>query len=473
MRWVATVIALSSGLGWCCYGVEPEAAAPSRPLVIEVRLENEAITPILARFLGRAIDLAEDERAECLVILLDTPGGLLDSTRQVVKDILRSDVPIVVYVAPSGGRAASAGVFITMASHVAAMAPGTNIGAAHPVQLGGLPGAPSSPAKETKKDEAAPAKTPSEEKAVNDTVAWARSLAELRGRNADWAERAVKESLSVSATTAVEEHAVDLMADDLDDLLAKIDGREVETPRGPVTLNTAGAIVRRHDMWWGERILAAVAHPNVAFLLLIFGFYGVLFEFYSPGWGVAGTLGAICLVMAFFALAILPVNYVGLLLIGLALTLFVAEVFFISFGALTLGGVVCLFFGGIMLVDSPAGFMGVSLSLVIPIAIATAGITFFLVGGVVRAQRGKVHTGTEALIGAETVAQDDFVPEEGQYAGTVRAHGEIWKAVCPMPVTTGDVLEIRERRGLTLHVCPPDQEPTPSEPEDTRTTPPS
>lgn len=237
----AVVVSISVSAGRC--EESPDAnATTSEPLVIQVRLEDEAITPITARFVGRAIRMAETERAECLVIVLDTPGGLVDSTRQLVKDILRSEVPVVVYVAPPGGRAASAGVFVTMAAHVAAMAPGTNIGAAHPVALGGAPfPAIDPPDDEEDQDEPLARKLPAEEKAINDTVAWARALAELRDRNADWATEAVRESRSVSASVAVEQGAVDLLANDLDDLLAKMHGRQVMIPRGEVTLNTRQA----------------------------------------------------------------------------------------------------------------------------------------------------------------------------------------------------------------------------------------
>lgn len=239
----AVVVSISVSAGRCEESQDANAATPE-PLVIQVRLEDEAITPITARFVGRAIRMAETERAECLVIVLDTPGGLVDSTRQLVKDILRSEVPVVVYVAPPGGRAASAGVFVTMAAHVAAMAPGTNIGAAHPVALGGAPFPaidPPDDEEDDDQDEPLARKLPAEEKAINDTVAWARALAELRDRNADWATEAVRESRSVSASVAVEQGAVDLLANDLDDLLAKMHGRQVMIPRGEVTLNTRQA----------------------------------------------------------------------------------------------------------------------------------------------------------------------------------------------------------------------------------------
>jgi len=443
--------------------VEPTGSeSPGRPTVLQVRLDNEAISPITARFLERAIQQAEREGAACVVIVLDTPGGLVDSTRSVVKSILRSEVPVVVFVAPSGARAASGGVFVTLASHIAAMAPGTNIGAAHPVQIGGLPISPSRPGEDD--DGRAPSTSAAEEKSVNDTVAWARSLAELRGRNADWAARAVRESASASATEAMQEQAIDLLAQDMNDLLAKIDGREVTLPSGAVRLSTSGSAVKTVEMWWGEQLLAVLANPTLAFLLLILGFYGILFELYTPDWGVSGTLGAICLVLAFLGLAILPINYVGLIMIAAALVLFVAEAFVTSFGALTVGGMVCLILGGIMLVDSPAGFVGVSLRVLIPVAVGTGAITFFLVGSIVKAHRGRVQTGSEALVGAAAVAEEDFVADGAQYRGDVRAHGELWKAVSPMPVAAGQRLEIDKRQGLTLLLRPhetlPASEPT-------------
>jgi membrane-bound serine protease (ClpP class) len=441
------------------------AAAGPPPRVVVARLENEAITPVTAQFLERCLDHAAARDAECLVIVLDTPGGLVESTRQVVKAVLASDVPVVVYVAPPGARAASAGVFVTMAAHVAAMAPGTNIGAAHPVTLGGLPVEP--PRRDTDPtDRAAPPPGSAErDKAVNDTVAWARSLAELRGRSAGWVERAVRESVAVPSGEAVAEGAVDLVAADLAELLAALDGREVRLPTGPRTLRTAAATIDEETMWWGERMLAVLASPNLAILLLVLGFYGVLFEFYSPGWGVAGTLGAICLALSFFSLAVLPVRFVGLLLVLLALVMFAAEAFVTSYGALAAGGVVCLLLGGLMLVESPAGFVGVSLTVLLPFALATAAITFLLVASVVRSHRGRVRTGAEACLGAAAVAAADFEPVAvsagdggppgpDDHGGTVRLHGEFWRASSAGPVAAGTPLEVVGRDGLVLRVRP-------------------
>ncbi len=449
MRWMILLILAAGVFGPAQQTPEADTLrVETRGPVFHMRLDDEPITPVTARYIERALREAASARAACLVLELDTPGGLVTSTQRIVKDILGSRVPVVVYVAPPGARAASAGVFITLASHVATMAPGTHIGAAHPVSIGGMPGTP-------------PADTTSgrqqggvmEEKILNDAVAWARSLAELRGRNAEWAALAVSESRSITATEAVAENVVDLVAADLDALLVQIDGREVELPGGRVeVLRTAGAEIRTMPMWWGEQLLAVLSNPNVAFLLLMFGFYGVLFEFYTPGWGVGGTLGAICLVLGFFGLAVLPINYAGLALLALGLGLFVAEAFFTSFGALTLGGVVCVVLGGLMLVDSPGGMLRVSATVVVPVALATAAITVFLVGSVVKAMRGRVQTGVEGMLGSEALAHEAFVPAEGRYHGMILTHGELWKAISAAPVAQGDAVEITGRDGLTLFV---------------------
>lgn len=344
------------------------------------------------------------------------------------------------------------------------MAPGTHIGAAHPVQIGGLPiPSPESPdlaAKDQRnqkdaggeQSEQSKSGSPMADKTVNDTEAWARSLAELRGRNADWAALAVTESRSIIAREAVEQRVVDLMADDLPDLLRQLHGREVVTTAGTVRLEVANVTSRAVEMWWGERLLGVLANPNVALLLLMFGFYGILFEFYSPGWGVIGTLGVLSLILGFFGLSVLPVNYAGLALVVLALALFAAEAYVSSFGVLTLGGAACLLLGSLMLVDSPAGFMRVSLGVAAPVAIATSLIAFFLVGSVVRAQRSPVHTGSESLIGQQAVARGEFAKENGQYHGTVFIHGENWHAVSASPRRDGETAEVKGRDGLTLNV---------------------
>ena len=442
-----------------------DTAAADRRLALHVKLDREPITPAVARFLGRALDEARIGRAECLIIELDTPGGLVESTREIVKAMLASPTAVVVYVAPSGARAASAGVFITLAAHVAAMAPGTTIGAAHPVSVGGLPMGPPEPGAPTRPPTPSPAgedqpTTPTtipigsimEQKILHDTVAWVRALAQLRGRNAEWAARAVTESVSATASEALDLKVVDLIAKDVRSLLEQIDGREVTLQDETRALKTKDAEVRPFEMWWGERLLATISNPNVAFLLLMFGFYGILFEFYSPGWGVAGTLGLICLLLAFFGLSVLPINYLGLALIIVAFGMFVAEAFVTSFGALALGGIACLILGAVMLVDSPMGFMRISMAVVVPVAAATGVIAVILISGVVRAFRARVQTGTEGMRAETAVAQDAFSAEAGNYTGTVLVHGELWRALSPTPVSGGQQLTITGRDGLTLSV---------------------
>jgi membrane-bound serine protease (ClpP class) len=432
------------------------------PLVLQARLDDQPITPGVARYLERAIREADQRRAECLVIVMDTPGGLLDSTRSIVKEMLASRTCVVVYVSPAGARAASAGVFITLASHVAAMTPGTTIGAAHPVEVGGLPfqaprpgppnegtGQPSS----AKKPSAS--RAPMEEKIVNDTVAWARALADQRHRNADWAARAVSESVSVTADEAVRLGVVDFEAADFDDLLAKLDGRQAAVAEGTHTLRTRHAEVEVVGMWWGEEVLDLLSRPNVAFLLIVFGFYGILFELSHPSW-VAGTLGVICLLLGFFGLSVLPVNYLGLALVLVALVLFTAEVFVTSFGVLTLVGVVCLVLGGVMLVNSPGGFFRVSLGIVVPLASATAAITLLLVSRVVRVHRRRAQTGDEGLLGVRARARAPFSCQAGRYVGTVFVHGEWWQAESDAPVALGQECTVEGRRDLTLIVRPAD-----------------
>ncbi len=444
---------------------EPADRPSPTPIVFSVRVEDEPITPVAARYLRRAKEQAEHAQAECLLIELDTPGGLVDSTREIVRDLLGCGVPVVVFVSPQGARAASAGLFLTLAADFAAMAPGTHIGAAHPVQIGGLPiGPPQSP-------DAPPAGGPeggagqpppvqpgpsaTETKVVNDTRAWARALAERHGRNADWAERAVSESLSITASEAVREGVVDLDAIDVADLLTKLDGRRVARLPDHSPLATRNAVVLHIPPWWGERLLGAISDPNVAFLLLMFGFYGILFELYSPGWGVAGTLGIACLVLGCFGLAVLPLNGAGLALIVLALGLFVAEAYVVSFGALTAGGIACLVLGGLMLVDSPTGFLRVSAGVVVPVAVATGLIAAFLVGNIVRAHRAQVRTGTEGMVGEAAEVLEDFTAAAGGFVGTVFVHGEYWRAVSPTPLAARQRVVVRDRKGLTLTVASP------------------
>lgn len=405
-----------------------------------------AISPASAELLEDAIEEAEETGAEALVVLLDTPGGLVESTRQIVRAIMASRVPIVVYVAPSGARAGSAGVFLTLSAHVAAMAPGTNIGAATPISMGGggLPGGPA-PADSALQE--AGGDDPLERKILNDTVAFIRTIAERRGRNADWAEQAVIEGVSVTETEALTENVVDLIAPSLSALLAEIDGREVELVDRTTILRTAGAEVRTIDKGLRFKILDTIANPNIAFILMMIGIYGIFFELMNPGAILPGVVGGISLVLAFFALQALPVNYAGVLLILFSLILFIAEVKVVSYGLLTVGGVVAFVLGALMLFDTPGSLFRVSWSVIIPAALLTAGFFLFAMGMAWRTWKTRPTTGREGLIGERAVVRSRIDPQ-----GQVLMRGEIWQARADETLEPGDSVEVVAVDGLTLEV---------------------
>lgn len=450
-----------------------------------ITIDDDIINPVAAEYIKDAIQKAERDGAECLVIRLDTPGGLLSSTRTIVKDILNADVPIVVYVAPSGARAGSAGLFITLASNIAAMAPSTNIGAAHPVDLGGggeswreamkqlekklkeierrqeetKPPLPepgeSEPEPESeeaeeigedKEDEESTGSTMGD-KIMNDTLAWTRGIARLRGRNEEWAVEAVTKSSSITETEALEKNVIDLVVKDLDELLEKIDGREVETASGIITLHTKKARIIGQDMTTRQKILMTISNPNIAYILMMLGFFGLLFEVTHPGIGFPGVAGAICLILAFYSFQTLPVNYAGVLLIALALILFVAEAKVVSYGLLTVGGLVCMTLGSLMLIDSPYQFMRVSTGVIIPMVLTTAAVAVFLVTLVIRAHSRRSVVGREGMLGLVGTAETDVLAE-----GKVFVHGEIWNARSPNPVSKGDGVKVVGVEGMTVIV---------------------
>lgn len=394
------------------------------------------INPVASEYVDKGLEKARALGAQALVLQLDTPGGLDKSMRLIIKSMLASPIPVVVYVAPAGSRAASAGVFITMAAHVAAMAPGTNIGAAHPVALGG-----------GKMDKTMI------EKVENDAAAYIRSLAERWGRNADWAEEAVRKSVSIQASEAVEKGVVDLLAPSLEELLAKIDGRALQAAGRTVTLATAGAPVVTVSMTLKQRILSFLSHPNVAYLLMLLGFYGIFFELSSPGALFPGIIGGIAIILAAYALQLLPVNWAGLALMALALVLFLLEIKVPSHGALTIGGVVALTLGSLMLFDSPDPLLRVSLKVIIPAVVVTSGFFIFLVGKTAQAHRARVTTGREGLVGAEGIVRKWA---DGQ--GTILLRGELWKAESQSALVSGQEVTVTETDGLTLTVTPPEGE---------------
>ncbi len=403
----------------------PVAAAP----VSSIKIEG-VISPITLRLIGTAIDRAQAEGSQALIIELDTPGGLERSMRAIVQRMLNSPVPVIVYVAPTGARAASAGVFITMAAHVAAMAPATNIGAAHPVALGG--GAD----KESLK------------KIENDAAAFIRTVALERGRNADWAEKAVRQSVSVTEREAVRLKVVDLVADSVPDLLGKIDGRVVKTARGPMILATRGATIKAIEVGFRDRILSVITDPNVAYVLMMLGMIGLLAELYNPGAIFPGVIGAISLILAFFAFQSLPINYAGLLLILLGIGLLVAEIKIVSHGILGIGGVVAMGLGSLMLFEAPELGFRISWWVLIATVGTTAGLFLFVVTAGVQALGRRPLLGSSGLIGQTGKARGPLAPE-----GQISVQGEIWRAIAEgEPVDDGALVRVVGIDGLTLKV---------------------
>ena len=382
---------------------------PARSGQVILLTADCAIHPACADYIHGGIAKATEERAECVVIKLNTPGGLLKSTRVIVTDFLESKVPIVVYVSPSGSQAASAGVFITLAGHIAAMAPGTNIGAAHPVSLQGAQDSVMM------------------EKATNDAAAFIRTISEKRNRNIQWAEDAVRKSLSITETEALEEGVIDLVAENMDELLDLIDGREVETVDGKRTLNTIDAEIENVDMTLSQKVLSILSDPNLAYILMMFGIYGLFFEIYNPGAIFPGVFGGICLILAFYSMHTLPLDYTGLALIIFAVILFILEIKIVSHGILTIGGVISLFLGSIMLIDRDSALeaMEISLELIILIVVLTTAFFLFAITFGIKAQRKKVSTGLEGIVGETGFTMSNLKP-----VGEVKVHGEIWNAEC-------------------------------------------
>jgi len=392
---------------------------------------NGVVNPVMSEFISKSIDEVVSKKADALVIELDTPGGLDTSMRNIVIKIIGSEVPVVVYVSPSGARAASAGVFITLSAHIAAMASGTNIGAAHPVGLGG------------KMDKTML------EKAENDAAAYIKSIAEKKGRNSEWAEKAVRQSVSITETEALKLNVIDLVSPNIDSLLKAIDGRTVETSIGKHVVKTAGVKVQHKEMGLRHEILNLISDPNVAYILMLLGFYGIFFELTNPGAIFPGVFGAISLILAFYSFQTLPVNYAGLLLIILGIILFILEITIISHGLLTIGGIISMFIGSLMLFESPQPFFRLSLTVILPAVILTALFFSLTITLAVKAYRRKPKTGAEGLIGLEGKAKTDVYKE-----GLVFIHGEIWKAWSEEPIKAGEKITVESVENLKLKVRP-------------------
>ena len=420
------VVALTALLVLAAAARAPAAAASAPVATVVV---DGVISPVTLRLVESAIARAKASGAQALVIQLDTPGGLERSMRAICQRLLSAEIPVIVWVGPTGARAASAGVFITMAAHVAAMAAATNIGAAHPVAVGG------GIDKESMR------------KVENDAAAFIRTIAVERGRNADWGEKAVRQSVSVTEREAVQLKVVDFVADSIPDLMTKLDGRTVKTARGAVTLATRDAVARPIEIGFRDRVLAVITDPNVAYVLMMLGTLGLIFELSTPGAILPGVIGGISLILAFFAFQSLPINFAGLLLILFAIVLFIAEVKVTSHGVLAIGGIVSMALGSLMLYDAPEVGFRVSWRVLVPTVALTAGFVLFALTLGVRALRRRPLLGVTGLVGQSGVARGALGPE-----GQVSVHGEIWRAVADRPLPDGTAVTVVDVQGLTLRV---------------------
>jgi membrane-bound serine protease (ClpP class) len=389
---------------------------------------DAAITPVTAKYVDDAVKRAEKNGAECLIIEMDTPGGLMLATWSIDKALLASKVPVVVYISPSGGRAASAGVYISYAADLVVMAPSTNIGSAHPVTMG-------------KQDTSQVLM----EKIVNDAVAHIKGLADRRGRSVAWAEEAVRKSVSITEKEALQKGVINFIAKDMDDLLNQLDGRQIPHQDGEVMLRTKGAEIRRFPMNWQYKILDKISDPNIAYLLMLAGIVGIFFELKSPGAIFPGAIGGISLILAFFAMQVLPINAAGILLILLAVVFFILEIHVTSYGLLTIGGIVSMTLGSLMLFRTPD--FRVSLSIIIPAVLCTAALFVVAIGLGIRAQMRKATTGEKGIIGETGTVIRPLTPE-----GQVSVHGEIWKAVSSEKLKKGDKVEVMAIDGMVLTV---------------------
>jgi membrane-bound serine protease (ClpP class) len=446
---LATLLSLAAGTA---------GAAQETVVVLEI---NGGIGVATADYLASGIRHAEERNAELIIIEIDTPGGLVKPMRDMVQDILGSSVPIATYVSPAGARADSAGTYILLASHIAAMAPTTHIGAATPVSLNGEDVTPAEPAGEPAEEpadgesegggEAAPAAPGSamERKVLNDAIAYIRGLAERHGRNAEWAEKAVTEAATLTAREALEQNVIEFIAEDYADLLAQLDGYEVKMDSQQVALATADATIENFEPNWRIKILSAIANPEIVLLLGIIGLYGLMYEGWNPGAIVPGVVGVICLLLAAYALQVLPVNYAGLALIIVGIALMVAEAFAPSFGALGLGGIAAFVFGAIMMFDSGIPGFGISVGFVIGLAVLAALAIIWLVGYALKLRKRGAVSGRGSIIGGTGTAMQDFTGD-----GKVWLEGEAWAARSKVPIRKDQQVVVRAMHGLTLEVEP-------------------
>jgi len=441
-------------------------ALTANAAMVRVLTVQGAISPASADYLLRGLDHAIKDKAHLIVIEMDTPGGLDSSMRDIIKAILASPVPVATYVSPKGARAASAGTYILYASHIAAMAPATNLGAATPVELapmggGDKPAPADKPVPADKPDSSKPvADTPvgsqpppagdaKTRKVVHDASAYIRGLAELRGRNIEWAERAVREAVSLSASEALALKVVDLVATDLDDLLKQVNGRSIKMNGQTVILDTSNAVIERVIPDWRSRLLSVIGDPSIAYILMLLGIYGLIYEFSNPGMMFPGVVGGICLLLALFALQVMPISYAGLALMILGIALMTAEAFVPSFGALGLGGLIAFVIGSVMLIDTDVPGYGIPWLLIVPVALVSGLFSFFVAGMAIKARARPVVTGAEEMIGARGEILEDL-----NHEGWARVHSEHWRVRSSVPLKRGDRVRVRARHNLILEVEP-------------------
>ena len=419
------------------------------------------IGPASGDLLIRTLSDAYEQKAHLVVLHLDTPGGLDTSMRNMIQAIIDSPVPVATFVHPKGARAASAGTYLLYASHIAVMAPATNLGAATPVQIGMTPPQPKDPTKQDDKEDrlGAAAHNPMQRKIMNDAAAYIRGLADLHGRNADWAEKAVRDAASLSASEALKEGVIDLMANDLNDLLQQLDGREIKVRDQPYQLRTTDVRLYEVTTDWRYDFLAVITNPNVAYILMLAGLYGLLLEFYNPGVGLPGVIGGISLLIALYAFQLLPVSYAGLALIALGVGLMVTEAMSPSFGIFGIGGAISFAIGSVLLMDTELPAFQIAIPVIAAFTAVTGRLCVFVLAMALRARRSAVVSGSSMLIGKKALALEDF-----HELGKVQLHGEIWNAQATSPISAGEQVTILSVKGLLLEVAK-DNRPTTGDPQ--------